>query len=158
MPVPGAHKKEQRKIPDPAQWMRDRAGAANGPANAGKGGSHPESQNPMSPGATGKSMPTQHGGRQNGTNNNGKSAPPKGQAASARSARGSGKSKSELSPNNHKKAGSMVKGKSSHLPTRDAIERRLHPNMGASKATSATRASGRSGILSKFEGFSPNNG
>lgn len=150
-------KSEKRKIPTPMEWLA--AQSQNGPANAGAGTGPEGFSAPMTPGATGKTMPTVHSGAQNGQRGGTGSHEPQGQNTPASKARGNGKKETKLSPSNKKHAGSMAKGKGGYgMPTRDAIARRLHQPVGTSKAPAAKGPAGRTGILSKFEGFSPNKG
>lgn len=150
-------KTEKRKIPTPMEWLQ--ANAQNGPQNAGASTGPAGFTQPMTPGATGRTMPTQHSGAVNGIQGGRGPKAPQGQETPASKARGNGKKQTTLSPNNKKKAGSMTHGKPAFgMPSKNALARRLHPPVGASKAPSATNASGRNGILSKFEGFSANRG
>lgn len=160
---PASKKKEKRDIPDPAEWMRQHAGGANGPQNAGAGTGPTGFSKTNTPGESGRDTSgTQPSGATNGFGNNThrQPAPPKGQETPANKAKGDGKKKAELSPNNKKHAGSMTKGKPGHgLPSRNAMVRRLHPNFAGSKNPPTRPAQpNRSGILSKFEGFTPQKG
>lgn len=163
-PSPGAHKsagvgKKQREIPDPIAYMKAHMSPNEGSPGEEAGESPAMEAQEQ---AFGIDKPTQGDGRQNGINVQSSKGPEtkNGNPEPASKSRGSGKKKTELSPNNKKKAGPMVKagGKPPFgMPSREAIGRKL-VSMGTSKAPAAQNASGRTGILSHFEGFSPNKG
>lgn len=130
--------KEKREIPDPAAFMAQRSNSASG---------HP---NPNTPGESGRDMPTQTSGAPQGFGGINSPNSPHGNTEPAKKHEGSGKKKSELSPNNKKHAGSMTKGKPGYgMPSKEAVQRRINQPMGKSPAQSHSR----SGVLSRFEGF-----
>jgi hypothetical protein len=161
--MPQSQKKEKRDIPDPVEWLKSRQGGANGPENAGAQMPNQGHSKTMTPGQSGRdNSASDPSGATNGFGNNTKRepAPKKGQQVPAHQARGKGGKKTELSPSNKKHAGSMTKGKPAFgLPSRDSMVRRLHPNFAGNKnPPSRSSQPNRSGILSKFEGFTPNKG
>lgn len=129
----------KKEIPDPAAFMESMLGPPAGAGPAGYSG-------PMTPGASGKTMPTQTSGALQGQ------ATPKGPPV--KHGQTSGKSKPHggkgLHPNNTKKAGSSTKGKAHHMPSMNAVNTKIHNSLGS---PSRSGSNPRSGILSKFEGF-----
>jgi len=113
---------------------------------------------PMSPGvSSGPDINTQNTTIPNGSNQFGKGAPSPGQGfqTPASSARGSGKKQKKVLPNKGKAKASVHRPKGHKMPPMSAVSNKLrgagpHGNAGVSKS------GGRSGILSKFEGFSKN--
>lgn len=130
------------KAPSTKEWMEARG--INGPkGSAGQ---------PVS--AHGKDMPTQEDGANVGFKSvNSQGGEPQGN-------KGQGKPqtvKKGLHPNNTKKAGTTTKGKAAHMPSKEAIHRRLFgATPVADPKVQSASTQGRSGILSKFEGFPGN--
>lgn len=115
--------------------------------------------------ASGKTMPTKQDASPVGFQSvNSHGSAQSGRSEPASDFQGTGKKKTELSPNNTKHAGSQTKGKAKglgKLPSANAINRRLYgknlPSPATpSKAPSAKDGAGRTGILSNFEGFNKN--
>ena len=156
MATPPSGKKEKHPVPDPAQWMMEHAGqTVNGPAGAAP--NTPQRGNkPMTPGMSGstaESGPTKSSGAPQGFGGGPKKKEPQGNKAQAGHKKGG---KFGLAPNNKSKAKTMVEGKHPNLPSRNAMVRRLHPNFSpGGGAVPNNNQPARSGLLSKFEGFTP---
>ena len=152
--LPASGKQESRPIPDPVDYMRSHSGVTvNGPAGAQQSGATGPS--PMSPGVSGggTSTTTKDSGAPQGFGGVPKKREPQGQKAQAKEGGG----KFGLAPSNKKKAPTMTRGNNKVNPSRGAMIRRQHPTFAGSGAVpGGSGLSSRSGILSKFEGFTPN--
>ena len=153
MALPKSNKKEQRSIPDPATWMAQHMGmTVNGPQGAAPDTAQ-QGGPPMTPGQSGSaagSGPTTSSGAPQGFGGIPKKKAPQGNQGQQTTKSGP----VGLHPNNKSKAKPRNKGKlPSNLPARNAMVRRVHPGFGG--AVPSHNQPARSGLLSKFEGFTP---
>jgi hypothetical protein len=157
--LPESGKTEKRPIPDPVEYLQSKAGVTvNGPQGHVTSDAAGHS-NPMSPGASGtvgSSNTTKDSGAPQGFGGVPQKKEPQGNKAPVSGA--GKKAASGLSPSNKKKAGAQAVGKPAFgLPSRNAMVRRQHPTFsGSGQSPNGSGLSNRSGILSKFEGFTPN--
>jgi hypothetical protein len=157
-PSKGQHKTanvgaKQREIPDPVAWMKAHMGPNEGSPGEEKGESAGLEAMEKK---FGIDKPTQGDSATNGfssVNSHGGSST--GRETPSSSHRGNGAKQTTVTSNSSKKAGPTIEPGKSHpgLPSRNALARRLNPRAGQSTAASTKNTQGRTGILSKFEGF-----